>query len=202
MSALLAPAPLIAPARTPAVDNRIAYLGFALAYLLGHGGTALTLGGALMPGLPAWLPIALLVLGLTVGTAASISSGIVAQRTMSPSAAREASLIGMAWISGFAGLFLVISGLVAVTGDSSLQTILWPTASGFLVGLIYLAEGAVRRDPVHYALGTLLILVAPAVLFLPTAVALGTLAIVGGGAYVLAFLLIQRRGRHRGTLVP
>ena len=193
MSALLAPAPETASAHTRGVDNRLAYLGFALAYLLGHGGTALTYGDAPLLALPTWIPIALLTLGLAIGTTASIVSGVVAQRKMNRDAAREASLIGMAWITGFTGLFLAIMGLVTITGDPSLQTIVWPAASGFLVGLIYLAEGAVRRDPVHYALGTLLIIAAPSALFLPTAAALGALALVGGAAYLVALMLIRRR---------
>jgi hypothetical protein len=174
-------------------DNRIAYLGFAAAYLLGHGGTALTTGSDPVLALPAWIPMILLGGDLAVGTVAATVAATRSQRGLTPQQAQPGKLLGLAWIIGFVGLFLAITGLTATTGDVTLQTVLWPAGSGLVVGLIYLAEGAMRRDTLHYLLGAFLVLLATAVLFLPTAMALGILALAGSTAYVTATVLDQRR---------
>jgi len=180
-------------------DNRVAYLGFAAAYLLGHGGTALTVGASPVIDAPSWIPMILLGAGLAVGTVAATVAATRLQRGLTAQQAQPGKLLGMAWIVGFVGLFLAITGLSAATGDPSLQTVLWPTGSGLVVGLIYLAEGAMRRDTLHYGLGAFLIVIATGVLFLPTAIAIGVLAVVGGSAYIAATLLDQRR-RSRSPL--
>ena len=182
-------------------DNRVAYLGFAAAYLLGHGGTALTFGLNPVVDAPAWLPMILLGAGLLVGTVAATIAATRSQRGLSADQAQPGKMLGLAWIIGFVGLFLAITGLTATTGNTELQTILWPTGSGLVVGLIYLAEGAMRRDPLHYALGTFLILVATGALFLPTALAIGVLAVSGGSAYIAATIIDQRRRSRRSGVV-
>ena len=72
---------------------------------------------------------------------------------------------------------------------------LWPTGSGLVVGLLYLGEGAARRNVLHYALGTWLSLISTAALFLPAAGPFVVLAVAGGGAYLLATVLERRRLR-------
>jgi len=74
-----------------------------------------------------------------------------------------------------------------------LQSLLWPTGSGFVVGLVYLAEGAVRRNALHYPLGAWLALTSAAALLLPASGPFWTLALAGGGAYALAAALEPRR---------
>jgi hypothetical protein len=178
-------------------DNRVAYVGFAAAYLLGHGGTALTVGPNPVIDAPSWIPMILLGIGLAVGTIAATVASTRLQRGLSAHQALPGKLLGMAWITGFAGLFLLITGLSATMGDAGLQALLWPTGSGLVVGLIYVAEGAMRRDTLHYTLGSVLIVVATSVLFLPTASAIGILAVAGGAAYITATIIDQRRRTRR-----
>jgi hypothetical protein len=49
------------------------------------------------------------------------------------------------------------------------QTVLWPAGSTIVVGMIYIAEGAIRGNALHCNLGTWLMLVAAATLFTPGA---------------------------------
>jgi len=183
-------------------DNRVAYLGFAAAYLLGHGGTALTVGPHPLLDAPAWLPMILLGAGLLVGTVAATVAATRSQRGLSPEQSQPGRLLGLAWITGFIGLFLAITGLTITTGDPGLQTVLWPTGSGLVVGLIYLAEGALRRDMLHYALGSLLIVIATGALLLPTATAIGVLALAGGSAYIAATVIDHRRRSRLSAGAP
>ncbi|MFE2125744.1 hypothetical protein [Streptomyces amritsarensis] len=67
--------------------------------------------------------------------------------------------------------------------------------SGIVVGLLYLAEGAVRRNVLHYGLGVWLALASAAALFLEAPGPSWSLAAAGGGAYALATVLEARRLR-------
>ncbi|WP_434438493.1 ABC transporter permease [Lentzea sp. E54] len=173
------------------VDNRAAYLGFAFAYVAGHGAAMLSRSGAVL--MPAWLPIALLATGLVAGTALAMTASLRAQRAASDARRRAEKLVGTAWVTGFTTLALAVTGLSTVFDKPELQTVLWPAGSTIVVGLIYLAEGAIRGNALHYNLGTWLALVAAAALFVPGAGFFGVLAVVGGGAYVLAAFLEHRR---------
>ncbi|HEX7309247.1 ABC transporter permease [Lentzea sp.] len=173
------------------VDNRVAYLGFAFAYVFGHGGSLLSRSGAVL--MPGWLPVALLGAGMAVGTVFATTAALRAQRGAPEARRRTEKLVGAAWITGFTALALAITGLSTVIDHPDLTTVLWPAGSSIVVGLIYIAEGAVRRNAVHYNLGTWLALVASAALFVPSPGLFGVLAVLGGGAYLVATFLEHRR---------
>lgn len=175
------------------IDNRPAYLGFAAAYVLGHGAAALSKGANPVLTLPGWLPIGLLAAGLVVGTIVSVFASLQAQRHADESRRRAEKLVGTAWVTGFVALALAITGLTTVFDHPGLAEVLWPAGATIVVGLIYLAEGAIRRNTLHYNLGTWLTLTAGASLFVSTPGIFGVLAVLGGGAYLAAALL--ERGR-------
>ncbi|MGW6221836.1 ABC transporter permease [Streptomyces olivaceus] len=202
-----APAAPAAPAVTaptalrPSADvaNLATYVSFGLACVLGHGSAALSRGDAPLLDLPGWLPMALLGAGLVAGTVLATLAALRAQRaTTDPAAVRTGQLLGALWVTAFAALFLLITGLAAAVDNPDLQTLLWPTGSGFVVGLIYVAEGATRRNTLHYALGTWLALVSAAALLLGDPAFYWVLTLAGGGAYALAALLEHRRLARRG----
>ncbi|HTN87096.1 MAG TPA: ABC transporter permease [Sorangium sp.] len=175
------------------VDNRATYISFGLAYVLGHGAAALSKGASPLLDLPGWVPTVLLGSGLAVGTVHATIAATRAQRGASRSDALSGKLLGASWVSAFTALFLAVTGLAYTLDLPDLQTMLWPTGSGLIVGLIYLAEGAVRRNLLHYGLGTWLALISTAALFLGTPGLFWVLAIAGGGGYAVASVLEPRR---------
>lgn len=181
--------------RTPGeVDNRSTYISFGLAYMLGHGSAALSKGDAPVLDLPGWLPMTLLWAGLAIGTVLATRAALRAQNTATdPDEILSGKLLGAAWITAFAALFLAITGLAAAVDHPDLQKLLWPTGSGFVVGLLYVAEGAARRNPLHYTLGTWLALTSTGALLLGDPGFYWVLTLAGGGAYALAALLERRR---------
>ncbi|MER6444242.1 ABC transporter permease [Streptomyces venezuelae] len=184
------------PPRHPReVDNRAAYLSFGLAYVLGHGAAAASQGDAALLDLPGWLPMTLLGAGLVVGIVLSTAAALRAQRGGTPAEILSGKLLGAAWIVAFTALFLGITGLTAALDQPALQSVLWPAGSGLIVGLLYLAEGAVRRNLLHYGLGVWLALTSTAALSLTAPGLYGVLAVAGGGAYTLAAALEHRRLR-------
>ncbi|MFD7781906.1 ABC transporter permease [Streptomyces nojiriensis] len=177
------------------VDNRAAYASFGLAYVFGHGAAAASQGAAPLLDLPGWLPTTLLGGGLAAGIVLSTAAALRAQRGATPPEILSGKLLGAAWIAAFTALFLAITGLMSALGRPELQSVLWSAGSGLIVGLLYLAEGAVRRNLLHYGLGIWLALTSTAALSLTAPGLYGVLAVAGGGAYVLAAALERRRLR-------
>ncbi|MEV6397694.1 ABC transporter permease [Streptomyces sp. NPDC051907] len=175
------------------VDNRAAYVSFGLAYLLGHGAAAVSQGDSPLSGLPGWLPTALLGIGLAAGIAQATVAALRAQRGAAEPDVLSGKLLGASWIVAFTALFLAITGLTSAVDRPELQTVLWPAGSGLVVGLLYLAEGAARRNLLHYGLGVWLAVISSAALFLSTPGLYWVLALAGGGAYALAAALERRR---------
>ncbi|WP_210594052.1 ABC transporter permease [Streptomyces sp. GESEQ-35] len=176
------------------VDNRATYISFGLAYVLGHGSAALSQGDAPLLDLPGWLPMALLGAGLAVGTVQATVAALRAQRTATePDDVLSGKLLGMAWITAFAALFLAITGLASTLDMPDVQSLLWPTGSGFVVGLLYIAEGAHRRNLLHYSLGTWLALTSTGALLLGSPGLYWVLTLAGGSAYAIAAILEHRR---------
>lgn len=136
----------VAP-RGAEVDSRATYIGFGLAYVLGHGATALSAGPVL-------------------------------------------------------AVDLAITGLTSTLDVPDLPTILWPTGSGLVVGLLYLGEGAARRNVLHYGLGSWLALTSTAALLLDTPGPFWVLAVAGGGGYLVATILERRRLATSGSSSP
>jgi hypothetical protein len=189
---------LSAPGARPAVtggdvDSRAAYAGFGLAYVLGHGASAVSLGPDPLIALPAWLPIALLGAGLATGSIFATLAAVRAQRGAGQHDILSGKLLGLSWMSAFTALFLAITGLAAQLGMPDLPMLLWPTLAGFLVGVLYLGEGAARRNVLHYALGTWLALTSTAALLLDVPHLFWVLAVAGGGGFVVAAILESRR---------
>ncbi|XXY99612.1 ABC transporter permease [Sorangium sp. So ce302] len=143
--------------------------------------------------MPGWVPMMLLGTGLAVGTVYATVAATRAQRGVSESDALSGKLLGASWVSAFTALFLAITGLAYTLDMPDLQPMLWPTGSGLIVGLIYVSEGAARRNLLHYGLGTWLALISTAALFLGTPGLFWVLAIAGGGGYAVATVLERRR---------
>ncbi|RDG40137.1 ABC transporter permease [Streptomyces corynorhini] len=182
---------------TGEVDSRATYLSFGLAYLLGHGAAALSQGATPLLDLPDWLPMTLLGTGLAAGTVnATIAAGRAQRTTTDPGDILTGKLLGAAWVVALAALFLAVTGLTNTVDAPDIQAALWPTASGLVVGLLYLAEGTARRNLLHYGLGAWLTLISTTALFVGTPALFWILTVAGGGAYALAALL---EGRRLGT---
>lgn len=183
-----------APRHRPGVvDSRAAYLSFGLAYVFGHGAAAVVRGGTPPAGLLSLLPTVLLAIGLAAGTVFSVVAVARSQRGAGKAEVLAGKLLGLSWAGGFAALFLAITALTSASGQPELATVLWPTGSGLVVGLLYLGEGAVRRNVLHYCLGTWLALTSTAALFFGTPGTFWVLAVAGGGGYAVAAHFERRR---------
>ncbi|MFF3228580.1 ABC transporter permease [Nocardia suismassiliense] len=169
-------------------DNRPSYLTFGLAWLLGYTAFALTYGDDPSLPIPSAVAPVLLLGGLLTGL---VVTGVFAVRAQRGAHGREAVvgiLLAASWLIGFAALYLIITALETALHDVQVQTLLWPTGSGLVVGMIYLAGGSAYRDLVQYTLGAWLAVTSSAALLLDGANLYWVLAIAGGGGYLVAAL--------------
>ncbi|MFE7723853.1 ABC transporter permease [Nocardia rhizosphaerihabitans] len=175
------------------LDNRPSYLSFGMAWLLGHGAYALSHGDDPVLRLPAAVPSVLLIAGLAIAMVVTSIVTMRAQRGVTGKDAVVGNLLAVSWLIGFGALFFVITALSSALAQDDLKMLLWPTGSGLIVGLLYLAGGAAYRDVLQYALGAWLALTSSAALFLDGASPYWVLAIAGGGSYLVAAALEPRR---------
>ncbi|WP_035749416.1 hypothetical protein [Glycomyces sp. NRRL B-16210] len=175
------------------LDSRFSYAAFAFAFVFGHGAFAVSKGPDPLLDLPPWLPFVLLGIGVVPGVALAFIAGNRAQRGAGPDRIKAEKLLGTAWATGFVALALGVTGLTTTFDVPEAGDVLWPVGAVFVVGMINIAEGAVRRNTLHYNLGSWLTLVSAAALFLDTPGPFWVLALAGGGAYLLAALLEPRR---------
>ncbi|MGW5441150.1 ABC transporter permease [Nocardia asteroides] len=175
------------------LDNRPSYLSFGLAWLIGHGAYALSHGDDPLLRLPSAVPGALLIAGLFTAMVVTSVVTMRAQRGVSGRDAVVGNLLAASWLIGFSALFFVITALSSALSQDDLKMLLWPTGSGLIVGLLYLAGGAAYRDVLQYALGAWLALTSTAALFLDGASPYWVLALAGGGSYLVAAAMEPRR---------
>jgi hypothetical protein len=175
------------------MDNRRPYLAWAATWFVGYGAFALSGGAEPIVSLPPLAPALLLLVGLLGATVVTVVETVRGSRGVVGPDELAGTLFGIAWGTAFTALFLLITALAAVLGDQLVQTLLWPAGSAVVVGLMYLMGGAVHRDLVQYALGTLLALLGAAAVFLDSPGHYFVLAFVGAPAYVVAAVLEGRR---------
>jgi hypothetical protein len=174
------------------MNNRSTYLAWGTAWLAGYG--LLAAGPVLdWPDLVGQIA---LIAGLVAATAVTVVATIRGQRGVAGPAKLAGTLFGVAWAVGFGALSLLITALAARQADPAVQTLLWPTGSAVLVGLMYLMGGALQRDLVQYALGTWLALLGAAAVFADTPAHYVVLVVGGVPAYLLAAVL---EGPRRAT---
>lgn len=173
------------PVRAGVMNNRPVYLAWGAAWFAGYG--LLAVGPGL--GLPDLLGRIVLITGLLAATAVTIVETVRGQRGATGPAKLAGTMFGIAWATGFSALFLLITAVAARQDDASLQTLLWPTGSAVVVGLMYLMGGALQRDLVQYALGTWLALVGAAAMFTDLGAHYAVLVVAGVPAYLIAAVL-------------
>lgn len=180
--------------RAAVMNNRPVYLAWGAAWLAGYG----SLAAGPMFGLPDLLGPAVLIAGLITATAVTVVETIRGQRGITGPAKLSGTLFGVAWAIGFSALFLLITAVATRQADPTLPTLLWPTGSAVVVGLMYLMGGAIQRDLVQYALGIWLAMLGAAAMFAPVGPHYAVLVLAGVPAYLIAAAL---EGRRRATVI-
>lgn len=149
--------------RTQSLLTRV-YTGllfvWAGAWFLGFG--ALWLGDGIggVDVIPA--PVAWIIFGVLIAVAIvwSIVAGVrSASAGIRGKSQLQGALYGNSWMISMMGGWLILAGLQRSGMPQETANLLYPAMFAFVVGILYLAGGAVWRSPAQYVLGIVMIAV-------------------------------------------
>jgi len=140
----------------------------------------------------------LLLAAAVVVTAVHLGRTMSGLRGQSSSAGR---MLGWAWLLGFGTFATLMAGAGRAGADERLLDLLWPTGSGLVVGLLYVATGAMWSDRVQFGLGAGILLSSGAGALAGVPGVYLVMSVAGGGGFLLAAAVIpvvsRRAGRPR-----
>jgi hypothetical protein len=192
-------------------DGRVLYGVWGLAWLLGYttlyvsslrspATATLEIGARDVVGQPepwAFLAFTFLVVGAVAITIVHIMTRVSGVRGAS---ARSGALYGWAWFISFAAMSMVLGGLARAGANPEVMSLASNSLSCLVVGIMYLAGGAMWQETRLYVLGVWILLVAGAATIVGLPGLYLVMAVAGGGGFLLmAFVeqVLRVRTRRR-----
>jgi hypothetical protein len=135
-------------------DPRLIYWPWGIAWFVGFGLLFLRFGpgGRVLVDLPDWLPLSTLYALMLVALVISGLAGMKVSRHVSGASAVTGALYGFSWFLGFAG-FSALAIRLSPHLPPQWSGLLWAGGHVGVVGLMYLAGGAIWRTRDLYGLG-------------------------------------------------
>ena len=168
------------------------FVPWGLGYLVGFGGVWLAIRGVLPD---AAVPPLLVVAGVVP----LVSTGITVTRSsrgLAGPSRRVVALYGWAWVLGVAALCAINLRLTALGLPAPTLSLIWSGSALLLVGLLYLAGGALRNHLPQYVLGIWTLVTAVATVFVGYPSNFLVLALAGGGGFVVLGVWMHVRERR------
>jgi hypothetical protein len=165
------------------------FVPWGLGYLLAFGGVWLALRGLLPDGLiPALLVVAAVV--PLVSTAVTLRRS---NRGIAGSSRRIRAMYGWAWVLGFVALFAINLHLTALGVPAPTLSLIWSGTALLVVGVLYLAGGALFDHVPQYVLGVWILISAVVSVLVGYPANFLVLAILGGGGFIVLGLWMHVR---------
>jgi hypothetical protein len=167
------------------VNVALFYGPWGTAYLLGFGAVFLTYPTALPLRLPG--PVAAAIVGgLFVGAmVVSVVAGTRSGRGVRGPSRVVGAMYGWSWTLGFGAVVAVNSGVSRLGLPEEAETLLWSGSSLLLVGVLYLAGGAIWQDRFQYGLGVWMLVTAAGSVWAGVPGNYAVLSLAGGGGLLL-----------------
>jgi hypothetical protein len=156
------------------------------AYLFGFGAVFLTYPTAIslrLPGMAAAVIIGVLFASATV---TSLVTGVRAGRGLRGPSRAAGAMYGCSWTLGFCALTAVNIGVTRLGLPEDAVTVLWSGSSLLLVGVLYLAGGALFHDRFQYGLGIWMLLSGAGSVYAGVPGSFAVVSLAGGGGLLLA----------------
>ncbi|HEY2766530.1 MAG TPA: hypothetical protein VGJ13_21345 [Pseudonocardiaceae bacterium] len=166
------------------VNPALLYGTWGVAWTVGFTACALTSG----MGAPGWswvggaIFFALLVAAMVI-TGVHIARATRGVRGLS---SEVGAMYGWSWALGFAALGFINTGLINLGLTDEQISVLWPSSALLVVGVLYLAGGALWRDRFQFRLGVWVLITDTASVFAGVPGNYVVLAIAGGGGLLVA----------------
>ncbi|HEY2225491.1 hypothetical protein [Actinomycetospora sp.] len=168
------------------------FLPWGLGYLVGFGGVWLAIRGVLPDGVvPALLAVAAAVPAVSTGITLGRSN-----RGLAGPSRRIRTLVGWTWLLGFAALCAINLRLTALGVPGPTLSLIWSGSALLVVGLLYLAGGALGNHGPQYVLGVWTLVTAVATVLVGYPSNFLVLALAGGGGFVVLGVWMHVR-EHR-----
>jgi hypothetical protein len=174
------------------------YGPWGAAYLLGFGSQYLTYPTAVGPHVPQILSSTIISVTFPVAAIIAIWTGVRTGRGVRGPTRAVGAMYGWSWTLGFATLTAINIGVADQGLSPDAVTLLWSGSSLLLVGVLYLAGGALREDRFQYGLGLWTLISAAASVFAGVPGNFLVVALGGGGGLLLGTVYFALRWwRHR-----
>ena len=178
--------------RDSIVDDRLVFGVWGIAWLVGYGAmwwsadrsatsTASGLGGLVFVG------VAVTALVVTLVHIARATHGLAG------TSSQVGAMYGWAWFMGFLGQGLVTAGVLRAGADAQVVAIVANGVAALVVGLLYMAGGALWREASLFAVGAWMIATAGAASLLPMPGGYLVMSVAGGGGMLAAAALTHVR---------
>jgi hypothetical protein len=167
--------------------NPVTFYGpWGAAYLLGFGSIFLTFPTALPWRLPG--TVAALITGVlfVAATISSVVTGVRAGRGLRGPSQAAGAMYGWSWTLGFCALTVVNVGVTRIGLPDDAVTLLWSGSSLLLVGVLYLAAGALWQDKFQYGLGVWMLVSGAGSVLAGVPGNFAVVSLAGGGGLLLA----------------
>jgi hypothetical protein len=176
------------------VNPALFFWPWGVAYLLGFGSIYGT-----DPLLPIAGSVAAVITAVLFGAAmvVSVVYGARAGRGIHGPSRMVGAMYGWSWTLGFLALVAINIGLTRLGLSQEAVSLLWSGTSLVLVGVLYLAGGALWQDRFQYGLGVWMLLTGAGSVFAGVPGNFAVLAVAGGGGLLVTagyFTLRRRRG--------
>lgn len=179
-------------------DARLLYGLWGLALLIGEGAFFFATWNDSPIDIP--LPVAGITLFVSLVSAGVLTGVHIARRVagVRGNSSRQGMFYGWTWMVGFISLGAIIRGVARTGVEEPTIGLLWAAGSGLVIGLLYMAGGAIWLDRTQFALGAWFAVVsgAGAIAGLPWIYLVLSLA-GGGGLLVVAATVAARTRRRR-----
>jgi hypothetical protein len=135
-------------------DPRLIYWPWGIAWLIGFGLLFLRFGphGRSFVHLPSWLPLTILYVLMVVAFVVSGLAGARAGKQVRGQSARKGAMYGWSWFLAFVGFYALAARLSPYL-PYEYNGLLWAAGSVGIVGVLYLAGGAVWNTRDLFVLG-------------------------------------------------
>jgi hypothetical protein len=183
-------------ARDLCVDPAQILASWGVAWTLGFGAFYFASSGARWHFLPLWAATVVLVALSALALAGVVTQTARRGRGVQGPSRTVSARYGWSWPLAFAGVFALNAGLSEHGLPASLGPLLWPGSSAVVVGVLYLAGGALFADDVQYGLGAWMLAVGAGSVQAGWPANFAVLALAGGGGFLAAAAFILARGRH------
>ncbi|ROP42806.1 hypothetical protein [Pseudokineococcus lusitanus] len=175
-------------------DARLIYGVWGVAWLVGF----LALWSASTGAGPLSRPVAFVVFGGLLAVAVVVTAVHSIRRTagLRGGSAAVGAMYGWAWLLGFGGLFAVMQAAAAAGASPEVLNVLGPALPALVVGLLYLAGGALWQERVQYALGAWIIATGAVAALTGWPTNELVMALLGGGGFLVGAVVVALAGRR------